>query len=121
MLSPRREATTSDGSLVLPPWVSDVRIATEPQNGTAYGAGEWIRAWVRFDREIEVSGTPQLGITIGDQTRQANRYATSRTILWFRYAVQSDDLDSDGVGGCRRRPNTEWRHGPRPHRCRRGT
>ncbi len=87
-----------DGSLVLPPWVSDVRIATEPQNGTAYGAGEWIRAWVRFDREIEVSGTPQLGMTIGDQTRQANRYATSRTILWFRYAVQSDDLDSDGVG-----------------------
>lgn len=87
-----------DGSLVLPPWVSDVRIATEPQNGTAYGAGEWIRAWVRFDREIEVSGTPQLGMTIGDQTRQANRYATSRTILWFRYAVRSDDLDSDGVG-----------------------
>ena len=87
-----------DGSLVLPPWVSDVRIATEPQNGTAYGAGEWIRAWVRFDREIEVSGTPQLGMTIGDQTRQANHYATGRTTLWFRYAVQSDDLDSDGIG-----------------------
>lgn len=87
-----------DGSLVLPPWVSDVRIATEPQNGTAYGAGEWIRAWVRFDREIEVSGTPQLGMTIGGQTRRANHYATGRTTLWFRYAVQSDDLDSDGIG-----------------------
>lgn len=87
-----------DGSLVLPPWVSDVRIATEPQNGTAYGAGEWIRAWVRFDREVEVSGTPQLRMTIGDQTRRANHYATGRTTLWFRYAVQSDDLDSDGVG-----------------------
>ena len=87
-----------DGSLVLPPWVSDVRIATEPQNGTAYAAGEWIRAWVRFDREIEVSGTPQLEMTIGDQTRRADHYATGRTTLWFRYAVQSDDLDSDGIG-----------------------
>jgi hypothetical protein len=86
-----------DGSLVLPPKVSDAGIATEPHSGTAYGAGEWIRVWVRFDREIKVSGTPQLGLTIGDQTRQAKQYATGRTTLWFRYAVQSDDLDSDGI------------------------
>ncbi|MYC68902.1 MAG: hypothetical protein F4X12_21540 [Acidobacteriia bacterium] len=87
-----------DGSLVLPPWVVNAGIATDPQNGTAYGAGEWIRAWVRFDRPIEVSGTPQLAMTIGDQTRQANRYATGTTTLWFRHLVQSDDLDSDGIG-----------------------
>ncbi|MYE06192.1 MAG: hypothetical protein F4Y04_03045 [Chloroflexi bacterium] len=87
-----------NGSLVLPPQVSDVGIATEPQNGTAYGAGEWIRAWVRFDRAIEVSGTPRLAMTIGGRTRRADHYATGTTTLWFRHAVQSDDLDSDGIG-----------------------
>ena len=97
-------ATTSarghniNGSLVLPPRVANVGISSRPQNGTAYGPGEWIRVWVRFDREIEVSGTPQLALTIGSETRQANHYATGTTYVWFRYAVQSGDIDSDGIG-----------------------
>ena len=87
-----------DGSLVIAPRVTGTGIGSSPQNGTAYGAGEWIRVWVRFDREITVSGTPQLALTIGNQTRQANRYATGTTFVWFRYAVQSGDTDSDGIG-----------------------
>ena len=87
-----------DGSLVVAPRVASTGISSRPQNGTAYGAGEWIRVWVGFDREIEVSGTPQLALTIGSQTRQANHYATGVTFAWFRYAVQSGDTDSDGIG-----------------------
>ena len=48
-----------DGSLVVAPRVTRTGISSRPQNGTAYGAGEWIRIWVGFDRQIEVSGTPQ--------------------------------------------------------------
>ena len=95
---PAAQGHRIDGSLVVPPRVADVGISSRPQNGTAYGAGEWIRAWVRFDREIEVSGTPQLALMIGSQARQANHYATGSTSVWFRYAVQSGDLDSNGFG-----------------------
>ena len=87
-----------DGSLVIAPRVASAGIGSSPQDGTSYGAGEWIRVWVRFDREITVSGTPQLALTIGDQTRQASHYATGTTSVWFRYAVQSGDTDSDGIG-----------------------
>ena len=87
-----------DGSLVVAPRVANAAFSSTPQNGTAYGAGEWVRVWVRFDRAITVSGTPQLALTIGDQTRQANHYATGTTLVWFRYAVQSGDTDSDGIG-----------------------
>ena len=86
-----------DGSLVIAPKVSNASIQSRPQNGMAYGAGEWIRVSVRFDREIAVSGTQQLALTIGSQTRRAIHNATGTTTLWFRYAVQSDDTDGDGI------------------------
>ena len=87
-----------NGSLVIAPRVARLGISSTPQNGTAYGAGEWIRVWVGFDREIRVSGTPQLALTIGNETRQASHYSTGTTFAWFRYAVQSGDTDSDGIG-----------------------
>ena len=87
-----------DGSLQVPPRVERVGIGTTPHNGTAYGAGEWIRAWVILDIPFEVVGTPQLALTIGNQTIRADYYSHGSTTLWFRYAVQAGDTDEDGLG-----------------------
>ena len=54
---------------------------------------------VRFNRPVDVRGTPQLALTIGSATRQADYSpgdSGSRT-LWFVYTVQSSDHDADGI------------------------
>ena len=87
-----------DGSLVIAPKVVDMEIWRGPQNGTSYGAGEWIWVWVDLDTEVEVIGDPELALTIGNRTRQATLHAADPITLWFRYAVQAGDLDADGIG-----------------------
>ncbi|MCY4596459.1 MAG: M12 family metallopeptidase [Bryobacterales bacterium] len=87
-----------DGSLGIAPRVVDMRIWRGPQNGTSYGAGEWIWVWVDLDTGVEVTGDPELALTIGSRTRPASFHASSATTLWFRYAVQAGDMDTDGIG-----------------------
>ena len=88
-----------DGSALTAAAVSGASIASRPADGDSYGAGERIDVRVRFSRTVDVTGTPQLALTIGDQTRQAD-YAsgTGTTTLSFSYEVAADDLDEDGVG-----------------------
>ena len=60
--------------------------------------GENILVLMRFDREVRVTGTPQVALTIDTQTRQASFYALAGgRWLWFRYVVQSTDSDTDGI------------------------
>ena len=89
-----------DGSMATVPKVSNVGISSSPSNGSAYGAGEPIVAWVQFSTRIEVAGSPRLELTVGSQRRQASFWAPSRegTALFFRYQVQSGDVDTDGIG-----------------------
>ena len=87
-----------DGSLGIAPRVVDMQIFGGPQNGTSYGAGEWIWAWVELDTEVEVTGSPELALTIGSRTRPASFHGSSPVTLWFRYAVQAGDVDTDGIG-----------------------
>ena len=86
-----------DGSMATAPQVSRVGITSRPQDGTAYGAGEAIRAYVEFSVLLEVAGNPMLAIGVGGQTRQASLSSRGRQTLWFRYAVQSGDSDTDGI------------------------
>ena len=57
-----------------------------------------IRVEVAFDQSVDVTGTPQLALTIGTVTRQAN-YAsgTGTDTLTFRYTVAVTDVDADGI------------------------
>lgn len=87
-----------DGSLFVAPEVTNVGIISTPQDGEAYGAGEWIRVRVALDSEIDVIGRPQLALSIGERTRQANYYGGGSTALSFRYAVRARDTDAGGFG-----------------------
>ena len=96
-----------DGSSAGAPAVAGLSFASTPRTGNVYGIGETIMARVAFDKPIQVSGHPQLALTIGNQARMADYSTcvddsgTRAEICWlmsFRYLVQSSDSDSDGVG-----------------------
>ena len=52
-----------------------------------------------FTEAVTGTGTPQLGLTIGSQTRQAVYDATQSkgTLIVFSYYVQATDVDADGI------------------------
>ena len=87
-----------DGSTATAPTVSSVTISSSPASGDTYGAGETIEVEVGFQLAVTVTGTPQLALTIGSATGQAEYASGSGTqILTFRYTVQATDADSDGI------------------------
>ena len=74
-----------------------VRISSTP-GGVAYGPGETIQVTVVFDQVVHVTGTPEIALSIGANTRAAPLAAGSGTeALQFRYAVVEDDRDDDGI------------------------
>ena len=86
-----------DGARPVSPTVDRVLLRSRPHGGTAYGAGEWIEAWVYFSQRVEIEGNPQLALTVGSQTRQAALHARGLTFFGFRYSVQAGDMDADGI------------------------
>ena len=86
-----------------PPGVTGVAIGA-PVVGDTFERGDTIKATVTFNKAVDVSGTPQLALGIGTQTRQAS-YAsgTGTASLVFRYTVVQADADADGlsIGGGR--------------------
>ncbi|WP_232279989.1 Ig-like domain-containing protein [Shewanella denitrificans] len=82
---------------ITPPTVSSVNV---PANAT-YVSGQNLDFTINFDENITVNtggGTPQLALTIGATTRQANYQSGSgSSSLLFRYTIQSGDADSDGI------------------------
>ena len=88
-----------DGSIAAVPRVSRVRIRSSPENGTAYAEGEDIRVYVRFTTRVEVDGGPRLALRLGGRMRHAayDRRGGNGLDLWFRYEVQSQDVDPDGI------------------------
>ena len=77
---------------------SAVAISSTPASGQTYGNGEQIEATVTFTRAVAVTGTPQLALRIGTETRQAD-YAsgTGSTTLTFQYTVLVADRDANGI------------------------
>ncbi len=81
-----------------PPVVTGVAIASDAGNDSAYAVSDVIEVGVVFVENVDVTGTPQLALTIGSQTRQAS-YAsgTGGDSLTFRYTVVAGDVDTDGL------------------------
>ena len=78
--------------------VERVAVTSRPRQGDTYGTGETIQVGVTFDTPVYVSGDLTLNLSIGERTRAAAFADGSGTpTLLFRYAVQSDDRDDDGI------------------------
>ena len=77
--------------------VTAVKLVNPPRSGT-YIRGDNIDVAVEFDGQVRVSGQPYLQLSIGLRTRTARFISGDRTNrLLFRYPVQDDDLDEDGI------------------------
>ena len=88
-----------DGSLVTPPRVREIVFISTPARGDTYHRGEMVELQVEFDRMVTVTGTPQVALTIGAQTRYA-AYSESweeEQYAYFSYVVQAGDRDEDGI------------------------
>ena len=72
-----------------------------PQNGVTYVRGESLTVLVAFDEPVVVEGSPELMLTIGDQTVAAAYGGTwlgsEPTWAFFEYVVQEQDRDADGI------------------------
>ena len=82
------------------PLVTGVAITSVPRADATYRAGEAIEVGVTFNRAVEVTGTPTLGLAIGPaigaQTKPALYVRGSGTRrLVFAYTVQDTDADTD--------------------------
>ena len=80
------------------PTVSSIAITSTANSSNIYAAGEKVQATVTFDENVNVTGTPQLTLKIGDSEKTASYTSgTSTTKLVFEYTVASGDTDTDGV------------------------
>ncbi len=108
LLSLAHHAISNDGALRVAGGtftaaaVSGVSITSSPAGASTYGLSEEIEVEVTFDRNVTVTGAPQLALTIGSQTRQAaydsaTSVAAGGRVLTFRYTVAAADADTDGI------------------------
>ena len=86
-----------NGSLVTPPAVRQIYFSTSPARGDTYELGEVVEVVVDFDRTVRVTGSPQVALTIGSETRHALSDGWGSDSLYFQYAVQAGDRDEDGI------------------------
>ena len=90
--------TVSVTVLRAPPQVAGLSLVSRPRSGDTYKQGETIRAQVWLSELSAVSGSPQLSLGVGSQTRTMSYVGLERTqVLEFEYAVQASDADTDGV------------------------
>ena len=87
-----------NGSDSTPPGVRDIAFISSPARGDTYGLGETVEVVVEFDRAVTATGTPQVALTIGTQTRHATFSGWGSQSLFFDYTVQEADRDEDGIG-----------------------
>ena len=83
-----------------PPMVSSISFRSYPEVNGTYERGETVEVAVDFTARVKVTGSPQLALIVGDQTRWATY---SHNIIWtnklsFRYMVQAADQDTNGIG-----------------------
>ena len=84
------------------PEITVVDISSRPSDRYAYRTGDSIDVTVNVDAKVEVEGTPTLSLYIGDSgdtTWRGAKYhsGSGSRALVFRYEVQPEDLDLDGV------------------------
>ena len=75
-----------------------VAITSDPGADDTYAIGDPIEVTATFSAAVTVTGTPQLALDIGGETREAD-YAsgTGSTDLVFNYTVAEGDEDTNGI------------------------
>ena len=91
-------AATVVQAQIVPATISSITISSSPATGDTYELGETIEVRVRFDRTVRATGSPQVALTIGTQTRFATLAEWTRLSLNFHYTVQAGDIDEEGIG-----------------------
>ena len=81
------------------PYVRTVEIvSTLPGGRSAYGIGDLVSVVVVFSEQVAVSGTPILGLRVGEDTKQAvYESGAASSKLVFVYRVEEGDEDTDGI------------------------
>ena len=81
--------------------MSGVSLFTAPASGDTYQRGDPIEIRVDFDRLVAITGTPQINLTVGTNTRAIALSFTGGPLasasLFFEYTVVAEDRDTDGV------------------------
>ena len=94
-------SNTGSGTTLTAPTVSSVAFTSTPPSGqnNTYALNDTIDVTVTFDEAVDVTGTPQIDLTIGSKAvRQADyESSTTTTQLLFQYAVATTDNDTDGA------------------------
>ena len=89
------------GSAVTAPAVNDIHFVGYPASGNSYQTDETITVRVFFDRSVNVTGSPQLELTIGGNFRLATSSSSQDRVgvagLQFEYTVRAFDRDPDGI------------------------
>ncbi len=100
-------ATDADGdtatlgltiTVVDPPVVVALRVASQPAAGDTYGYGERVAVEVVFSEPVTLTGTPGLTLTVGERRRATAFRSVEGARLVFGYEVVGVDRDDDGVG-----------------------
>ena len=89
-----------DGARSAPAAPRRVAVVSAPQADRTYRRGEHLLVEVRFDTGVTVTGAPRLELAVdnaGGAVRQANFVSAEHDTLLFRYDVQADDRDDDGI------------------------
>ena len=94
-----REPVTNETPDTTAPEVSSLAVSSNPGSDRTYAAEDEIEVRVTFSETVEVEGTPQLRLRVGNRTRTAGYLRGADTaVLVFGYEVVEGDEDSDGVG-----------------------
>ena len=80
------------------PTVTSVDVTSDPGSDGGYAIGDTIEVGLTFSEAVTVTGTPQLTLNVGGETRQASySEGGATTQLVFTYTVAAGDEDSDGI------------------------
>ena len=77
--------------------ISSVGIYSGAGEDNTYGRGDRIRVAVTFAEPVDVTGTPQLMINVGDTQRAADFIDNDNQVAFFDYTVVTGDEDTDGI------------------------
>ena len=79
------------------PNVTDIDIGSSASNST-YSIGTTLQVWATFNKNVTVTGTPQLTLTIGSASKDASYVRTLNNVtLVFEYTIAEGDEDTDGI------------------------
>ena len=80
------------------PTIASVAVTSDPGEDGGYAIGDEIQVGLTFSEAVTVTGTPQLTLDVGGQSRTAEYSEGSTTTqLLFTYTVAAGDEDTDGV------------------------